>query len=55
VIRQESEVILRGTTVSYYVKQLAQHLALRSLGDAALVNELDVCPPAPDPGDTGDR
>jgi hypothetical protein len=53
VTRHEGRVVLRGTAVSYYVKQLALHLALRAVGHAALVNELDVVrvPPAPDPGE----
>jgi osmotically-inducible protein OsmY len=54
VTLHEGRVLLRGTAVSYHVKQLAQHLALRALGNAALVNELDVLRPVPESGSGND-
>jgi hypothetical protein len=46
-------IVLQGIAVSYYAKQLAQHLALRALGAAALVNRIDVRPAAPAHEDGG--
>jgi hypothetical protein len=43
----EGQVLLQGIAVSYYAKQLAQHLALRLLGPAPLVNRIDVRYAAP--------
>jgi hypothetical protein len=42
VILHEGHVLLRGVAVSYYGKQLAQHLALRVLGPTRLLNRIDV-------------
>jgi osmotically-inducible protein OsmY len=43
VILHEGHVLLRGVAVSYYAKQLAQHLVLRVLGQTPLLNRIDVC------------
>jgi hypothetical protein len=45
----EGRILLRGVAVSYYAKQLAQHLALRVLGPIALLNRIDVRREAPAP------
>jgi osmotically-inducible protein OsmY len=50
VTLHEGRVVMRGTAISYYAKQIAQHLALRVLGNAAFVNQLDVHRSVPDPG-----
>ncbi len=49
VILRDGLVVLQGIAVSYYIKQLAQHLALRALERAALCNEIDVCRTAHEP------
>jgi hypothetical protein len=42
VVQRGPQVVLRGIAISYYVKQLAQQLALSTLQKAALVNEIEV-------------
>jgi hypothetical protein len=51
VVRHEGHVLLRGVAISYYGKQLAQHLALQELGQTQtpLLNRIDVCREAPVP------
>lgn len=46
VIELEGKVIVQGTAVSYYVKQMVQHLVLSVLRTKHLVNELQVEPPS---------
>jgi len=41
---RNNELVLQGTVPSYYVKQLAQHLALDLLGTIPFVNEIQVVP-----------
>jgi hypothetical protein len=43
--QRENDLVLAGTVSSYYVKQLAQHLALKLLGSTPFVNEIRVMPP----------
>ncbi len=52
VAREGDRVLLRGVAVSYYGKQLAQHLALLVLGPTLLLNRIDVCREPP-PRDVG--
>jgi hypothetical protein len=47
LVVSDGQVLLQGIAVSYYAKQLAQHLALRSLGQAPLANRIDVRHEAP--------
>jgi hypothetical protein len=49
VVLRDGLVVLQGIAISYYTKQLAQHLALRALERAALLNEIDVRRAAPEP------
>jgi hypothetical protein len=42
VVVREGQVVVQGIAVSYYAKQLAQHLVLVTLGKLAFVNELEV-------------
>ncbi len=42
VVPHEGHVVLRGVAISYYGKQLAQHLVLRALGQTPLLNRIDV-------------
>jgi hypothetical protein len=49
VVLRDGLVVLQGIAISYYAKQLAQHLALRTLHKAALRNEIDVRRAAPQP------
>ena len=48
VLVREDRVVLHGRATSYYAKQMAQHLVMKTLGIAALVNEIEVrrVPPA---------
>jgi hypothetical protein len=41
----QGHVLVQGIATSYYAKQLAQHLVLRSLVKTPLVNRIDVEPP----------
>jgi hypothetical protein len=50
VVLRTGQVVVQGIAGSYYAKQLAQHLALRELATAALVNEIDVRRAAPESG-----
>jgi hypothetical protein len=38
----ETGVVLRGRCASFYCKQLAQHAAIRLVGERPLVNEIEV-------------
>jgi hypothetical protein len=49
VFAHEGHVQLEGVAVSYYAKQLAQHLVLRELGQPRLVNRIAVERLAPPP------
>lgn len=40
----EKFVLLTGSCVSYYTKQLAQHVAMELLGKARLINKIAVLP-----------
>lgn len=42
VLMHEKGVVLRGHAFSYYVKQLAQHAAMRTLGMPVFANEIEV-------------
>jgi hypothetical protein len=42
VIPHEGHLLLRGVAISYYAKQMAQHLVLRALGQTPLLNHIDV-------------
>lgn len=44
-----SGLVLRGTSESYYVKQLAQHAAMEVSELPILANEIEVAQPAPPP------
>jgi hypothetical protein len=46
---RDGKVVVHGTALSYYAKQLAQHLALPLLEGAPFVNELEVRRRAPEP------
>jgi osmotically-inducible protein OsmY len=43
-VRQEG-VVLRGHACTFYVKQLAQHIAMEVAGLRILANEIEVRPP----------
>jgi hypothetical protein len=45
VLEREGKVVVQGTAVSFYAKQLVQHLVLSVLRTRTLVNELEVQPP----------
>jgi hypothetical protein len=49
VVQDEGRILLRGVAISYYAKQLAQHLTLRVLGPTLLLNRIDVRREAPVP------
>jgi hypothetical protein len=49
VVLRDGLVVLQGIAISYYAKQLAQHLALAALQTAALCNEIEDRRAAPDP------
>src|SRR5262245_54668190 len=59
VVVREGRVALQGVAVSYYAKQVAQHLALDVLRGAVLVNDIEVRRVAPEPeaddGEAGDQ
>jgi osmotically-inducible protein OsmY len=38
----DGRVILKGRTFSFYAKQLAQHAVMKSFGQTALTNEIEV-------------
>ena len=40
----ENSIVLRGACISYYTKQLAQHVAMEILDNVRLMNELMVLP-----------
>jgi osmotically-inducible protein OsmY len=42
VVIQNGNVILRGSTSTYYAKQLAQHLAMEAIKLPILANEIEV-------------
>jgi hypothetical protein len=42
VLIREKGVVLQGRTFTYYVKQLAQHAAMQTLGLPILANEIEV-------------
>jgi hypothetical protein len=42
VLMHEKGVVLRGCAFSYYVKQLAQHAAMQTLGLPVFANEIEV-------------
>jgi hypothetical protein len=42
VVQKWSRIVLRGIAISYYAKQLAQHLVLSAVENAALVNQIEV-------------
>jgi hypothetical protein len=42
VFRHEKGLILRGRVSTYYLKQLAQHVAMESSGLQILYNQIDV-------------
>jgi hypothetical protein len=44
VIMTEERLILQGFAGTYYAKQLAQHLAMQTIGIAPLCNEIEVRP-----------
>ena len=43
VVSQNDGVILQGSTSTYYVKQLAQHLIMQITNLPILANEIEVC------------
>jgi hypothetical protein len=43
VVSQNDGVILQGSTSTYYVKQLAQHLIMQITKLPILANEIEVC------------
>ena len=47
VVVQEGGVILQGEAHSYYAKQLAQHVVMKSLGMPVVANQIEVKPPPP--------
>jgi hypothetical protein len=49
VLLRDGLVVLQGIAISYYAKQLAQHLVLHTLHKAALRNEIDVRRVVPEP------
>jgi hypothetical protein len=53
VLLREGRVVLQGRAASYHAKQLAQHLLLRTLETAILVNEVEVRRPLDDDRVTG--
>jgi hypothetical protein len=44
VVWRHDQVVLQGRTHSYYIKQLAQVVVLKALGNILLVNEIEVQP-----------
>jgi hypothetical protein len=55
----QGHLLVQGRAVSYYVKQLAQHLLRRSLATTPLINHIDVQPlvhpPEPDDAEVPSR
>jgi hypothetical protein len=45
VERRDGRIVLSGCAQSYYAKQLAQHMVMRSVGASAIANEIEVVPP----------
>jgi hypothetical protein len=44
ILRAENLMILRGLVPSYYLKQMAQEIVRKAIGNLAIQNELDVVP-----------
>ena len=42
VLMGDGQVVLRGRAINYFAKQLAQHSAMKLIGRAHLVNEIEV-------------
>ncbi len=47
VLLREGGVILQGQALSYYVKQLGQHIVMEELQLTVVANEIEVRPPLP--------